>query len=132
MKNMKMKHIFSMFAVCLVLAIISCGKGGDDCSADFVGDWTGEINCSGSGAAPITVSISQLMGDTLNINSNGENFTGVLDGCDLNLIPTELELSIFGTLTISGSIELKGDDLVFMQTRSSGGQDEVCTFLGQK
>jgi len=111
---------------------MSCGKDSEDCSGDFVGDWSGDINCSGTGAAPITVSISQLMGDTLAVNSNGENLTGVLDGCNLNLIPTEIDLSIFGTITISGSFERKGDDLIFTQMRSAGGVDETCTFVGMQ
>lgn len=127
-----MKHILSAFTVCLVLAFISCGKGGDNCSSDFIGDWTGEINCSGFDEATITVSISEYVTDTLSVNSNGENFKGTLDGCTLNLIPIEKELSIFGTLTISGNLEVKDDQLVFMQMRESGGEQETCTYIGKK
>ena len=129
---MKMKHIISVFTVCLVLVLISCGKDGEDCSAEFLGDWSGDINCSGSGAAPITVSISQLMGDTLSVNSNGESLTGVLSGCSLTLIPTEIDLSIFGTITITGTFERKGDELVFTQMRAAGGVEETCTFVGKQ
>lgn len=127
-----MKHILSIFTFCLVLVLVSCGKDGDNCTADFVGDWSGDINCSGSDAAPITVSISQLAGDTLSVNSNGERLTGILDGCNLTLIPTEIDLSIFGTITISGSFELKDDELVFTQMRSAGDVDETCTFIGKQ
>ena len=126
-----MKYTLSTLVICLLLTLISCGKDGDSCSADFVGDWSGDINCSGLDGTPITVSISQLMGDTLSINSNGENLTGVLNGCDLTLIPTELDLSIFGTITITGTAELKGDELVFTQMRAAGGEEETCTFLGK-
>lgn len=126
-----MKYILSTLAACLLLVLFSCGKGGDDCSADFIGDWAGDINCSGQEGTPITLSITQIMGDTLSINSNGENLTGVLNGCNLTLIPTELDLSIFGTITITGSAELKGDELVFTQMRAAGGDEETCTFVGK-
>ena len=124
-----MKSILSVFAVCVALTMISCG-GDDDCSGDYVGDWTGDISCSGQDAAPITISISQIMGDTLAVNSNGEMLTGILDGCDLTLIPTEVDLSIFGTITISGSFDIIGDELTFTQMREAGGESEVCTFIG--
>lgn len=129
---MKMKHIFSVLTVCLVIVMVSCGKGGDDCSADYVGDWTGEISCSGQDAATITVSISQIMGDSLSMNLNGEQLEGVLNGCDLTFIPTEIEIPIFGNLTITGTGGLIGDDLTITQMRAAGGESETCTFIGKK
>lgn len=126
-----MRYIISTLAVCSLLVLFSCGKESGDCSADYVGSWSGAINCSGTPADSITVNISELMGDTLSINSNGESLTGVLDSdCNLNLIPTELDLSIFGTITITGSFELRGDELIFMQMRAAGGTEETCTFVG--
>lgn len=127
-----MKSILSVLAICLTISLISCGGGDDDCSADYVGSWRGAINCSGSSADSITIDISQISGDTLSVNSNGERLTGVLTGCDLELIPTELDLSIFGTITITGTFELKGDELVFIQMRAAGGEEETCTFTGKQ
>lgn len=124
-----MKPILSVLAICLAISLMSCG-GDDDCSGDYVGTWRGAINCSGSSADSINVEISQLMGDTLTIISNGERLQGILNGCDLELIPTEIDLSIFGTISISGNFELRGDELVFMQNRSAGGTEEACTFVG--
>jgi len=126
-----MKYILPTIAVCLALVLFSCGGDGDDCSSDYVGTWSGAINCSGTSEDSITVVISQIMGDTLAINSNGENLTGVLNGCDLTLIPTELDLPIFGTISISGFFEFIGGELVFTQMRAAGGEEEICTFVGQ-
>lgn len=126
-----MKPIFSVLAICLVIALASCG-GDDDCSSDYVGTWRGAVNCSGSSADSILVEISQLSGDTLSIISNGERMNGVLTGCDLELIPTEIDLSIFGTLTITGTFEIRGDDLNFIQMRAAGEEAETCTFIGQQ
>lgn len=127
-----MKALISALAICLAISLMSCGGGDEDCSGDYVGSWTGSINCSGSSEDEIDVDITQISGDTLSIISNGERMTGVLNGCDLQLIPQEFELSIFGTLTISGSLEIIGDELAFTQNRSAGGTDEVCTFVGKQ
>jgi len=126
-----MKPILSALVICLAISFISCGGDGD-CSGDYVGTWRGAVNCSGSSADSINIDITQLTGDTLSIISNGERMTGILSGCDLELIPTEIDLSIFGTLTITGNFEVKGDELIFMQMRSAGGEDENCTFVGKQ
>lgn len=126
-----MKPLLSVLAICLAISFISCG-GDEDCSGDYVGSWSGAINCYGSSADSINIDITQIMGDTLSVISNGERLTGILSGCDLDLLPTEIDLSIFGTITITGSFEIKDDELVFTQMRSAGGEEEVCTFVGKK
>lgn len=128
-----MKSILSALAICLVISLMSCGGGdGETCSGDYVGTWNGAINCSGSSADSISVEILESMGDTLSIISNGERMQGVLNGCDLSLIPTELDLSIFGTISITGTFELRGEELVFTQMRNAGGTEETCTFVGMQ
>lgn len=132
-----MKSLFSIFSLAVCLILFSCGKegmsgGGDSCSEDFVGDWVGTIDCSGATTDNITLKVAVVSGDTLSIDSNGENFQGILDGCTLNVTPKSTEQPIFGTIEVSGTIEIKGADLVFTQNRKSSAAEEVCTFVGAR
>lgn len=126
-----MKSLLSVLAICLAISFISCG-GDDDCGADYIGTWNGAINCSGSNADSISITIGTQMGDTLSVNANGEMFSGVLNGCDLELVPKMHSSAILGDIMITGNLEINNDELVFTQMRAVAGEDETCTFVGGK
>lgn len=119
-----MKILRASFFILLTLSIFSCSKDDDCVQSDWVGTYTGTINCDGV-EDDVTVTITADGSEDIVVQYETESFFTEYealtpDGCSLSFSATQAG--------ISGSVdlELDGDDLSISESFTFGTETTLC------
>ena len=125
------------FSTCLFVLLTWAACNGDDDSspsciqADWVGTYTGTVQCDTEDAEIVNVTISESGSNTVNIDyatfSANSFFPSLpIEECGIDFSQTDQGL----TLTVSATLD--GNNLTFTETISSASNSSTCSIIASK